>query len=61
MLRIERELQEVQDIVHQNLQDLLKRGEAMDDLMAKSNDLNTASVDFYKKAKKTNSRCCNVN
>ena len=61
LLRIERELQEVQDIVHQNLQDLLKRGEAMDELMAKSNDLNTASVDFYKKAKKANSRCCNIN
>ena len=61
LLRIERELQDVQDIVHQNLQDLLKRGEAMDELMAKSNDLNTASVDFYKKAKKANSRCCNIN
>jgi len=44
------------------LQDLLKRGEAMEELMAKSNkDLNTASVDFYKKAKKANTRCCNIN
>ena len=40
LLRIEHELQEVQEVVHQNLQDLLKRGEAMDELMAKSNDLN---------------------
>ena len=61
LLRIERELQDVQDIVHQNLQDLLKRGEAMEDLMQKSNDLNQVSVDFYRKAKKTNSKCCNVN
>lgn len=61
LLKIERELQEVQEVVHKNLQDLLKRGEAMDELMAKSNDLNTASIDFYKKAKKANSRCCNIN
>ena len=61
LLRIERELQEVQDIVHKNLEDLLKRGEAMDDLMVKSKDLSTASHDFYKKAKKANSRCCNIN
>ena len=60
LLRIERELQEVQDIVHKNLQDLLKRGEAMEELMARSNDLNTASVSFYKKAKKANTRCCNI-
>ena len=33
----------------------------MDDLMAKSNDLNKVSVDFYKKAKKANSSCCNIN
>ncbi len=61
LLRIEKELQEVQDIVHQNLQDLLKRGEAMDDLMQKSNDLNKTSVEFSKKAKKANSGCCNIN
>ena len=61
LLRIEHELQEVQEVVHQNLQDLLKRGEAMDELMAKSNDLNQASVGFYKKARKANSGCCSVN
>ena len=60
LLKIEKELQEVQDIVHKNLQDLLKRGEAMEELMARSNDLNTASVSFYKKAKKANTRCCNI-
>ena len=33
----------------------------MDELMAKSNDLNTASISFYKKAKKANTRCCDIN
>ena len=59
LLKIEKELQEVQEIVHKNLSDLLKRGEAMEDLMDKSEELNKVSVDFYKKAKKTN-RCCDV-
>jgi hypothetical protein len=28
--------------------------------MAKSKDLNTVSVDFYKKAKKNNQKCCKL-
>jgi synaptobrevin family protein YKT6 len=46
--------------VHKNLEDLLKRGEAMDELMAKSKDLNDVSVGFYKKAKKQNETCCSL-
>ena len=61
MLKIEKELFEVKNIVHENLEDLLKRGESMDALMAKSKDLSDTSVKFYVKAKKTNQKCCNVN
>lgn len=60
LLKIEKELFEVQNIVHKNLEDLLKRGEAMDELMAKSKDLSDVSVGFYKKAKKQNETCCSV-
>mmetsp|Transcript_102823 Transcript_102823/g.142205 ORF Transcript_102823/g.142205 Transcript_102823/m.142205 type:complete len:170 (+) Transcript_102823:127-636(+) len=60
LMKIEKELFEVKEIVHKNLVDLLKRGEEMDQLMAKSNDLSSVSVDFYKKAKKANSKCCNM-
>lgn len=60
LLKIEKELFEVQNIVHKNLEDLLKRGEAMDELMAKSKDLSDVSVGFYKKAKKQNDGCCTV-
>ena len=52
MLKIEKELLDVKSIIHKNLDDLLKRGEEMDTLMAKSKDLSAVSVDFYKKAKK---------
>lgn len=60
LLKIEKELFEVQGIVHKNLEDLLKRGEAMDELMTKSKDLSDVSVGFYKKAKKQNQSCCSV-
>ena len=60
LLKIEKELFEVQSIVHKNLEDLLKRGEAMDELMSKSKDLSQVSVGFYKKAKKQNQSCCST-
>lgn len=60
LLKIEKELVEVKDIVHKNLEDLLKKGEQIDQLMDKSKDLSAVSVDFYKKAKKQNSSCCNL-
>ena len=54
LMKKEKELFEVKEIIHKNLSDLLKRGEELDTLMAKSKDLSTVSVDFYKKAKKQN-------
>lgn len=60
LLKIEKELHEVKDIIHKNLSDLLKKGEQLDELMVKSKDLNKVSVEFYKKAKKQNTRCCNL-
>ena len=61
LLKIEKELNEVKDIIHKNLADLLKKGEQLDELMVKSKDLSKVSVDFYKKAKKQNQKCCNMN
>ena len=52
LLKIEKELHEVKEIIHKNLADLLKKGEQLDELMVKSKDLNKVSVEFYKKAKK---------
>ena len=58
LMKVEKELFEVKEIMHQNLNDVLKRGEDLDTLMNKSKDLSSVSVDFYKKAKKNNSKCC---
>ena len=60
LMKIEKELMEVKDVIHKNLEDLLKRGEQLDQLMTKSKDLSTVSVDFYKKAKKQNAKCCKM-
>lgn len=51
-------LKDVEEICHKNLKDLMKRGEDLDKLMVKSNDLSKMSVDYYQTAKKANSRCC---
>ena len=57
IMKLQSELNDVQDIMRQNLSELLKREENLENLMAKSQDLSSASVNFYKQAKKTN-RCC---
>lgn len=58
ILKLQSELNDVTDIMKKNLNELLKREENLDNLMEKSKDLSTTSVQFYKQAKKTNS-CCN--
>ena len=59
LMRIESELDQVMEIMHKNIDELLKRGETLDSLMAKSNDLSSVSYDFYKRAKRNN-QCCKL-
>jgi len=55
--KVLRQVDEVKDIMHKNIEEVLKRGENLDSLMEKSEDLSAVSVQFYKKAKQTN-QCC---
>jgi len=59
LTKIERDLEEVKGTVMQSMDDLLKRGENLDNLMAKSQDLSNTSVQFYRTAKKNN-QCCKL-
>ena len=59
LMKLQGELNDVTDIMRQNLNELLKREENLENLMEKSKDLSATSVNFYKQAKKTNS-CCNL-
>lgn len=61
LMKVQKEIFEVKEVMHQNLNDLLQRGETLETLMERSKDLNAVSVDFYKKAKKQNSKCCSLN
>lgn len=56
--KIQKDLDETKIILHQTIDSVLRRGEKLDALVDKSNDLSLASQMFYKQAKKTNS-CCN--
>eukprot|EP00472_Partenskyella_glossopodia_P000006 CAMPEP_0197541590 /NCGR_PEP_ID=MMETSP1318-20131121/67245_1 /TAXON_ID=552666 /ORGANISM="Partenskyella glossopodia, Strain RCC365" /LENGTH=194 /DNA_ID=CAMNT_0043100783 /DNA_START=551 /DNA_END=1135 /DNA_ORIENTATION=+ len=57
VLKIQQTVDEIKTIMHKNIDDILKRGETLDDLMEKSNDLSSTSVAFFKTAKKQN-QCC---
>ncbi|XP_057306229.1 synaptobrevin homolog YKT6-like [Hydractinia symbiolongicarpus] len=57
MMRVQTELDETKIIVYNTIEQVLQRGEKLDDLVAKSDNLSMSSRTFYKTAKKTNS-CC---
>ena len=43
--------------MHKNIEEVLNRGETLDALMDKSEDLSATSLTFYKQSKKQN-QCC---
>lgn len=55
--KIQKDLDETTGILHKTIDEMLKRGEKLDNLVERSNDLSAQSKMFYKQAKKTNS-CC---
>jgi len=57
LAKIQKNLDDVKEIMSRNIEDVLKRGETLESLMEKSADVSAVSVQFYKKAKKTN-QCC---
>jgi synaptobrevin family protein YKT6 len=59
-MKLQGDLNDITNTMKQNLNELLKRGESLDALMSKSNDLSSGSLMFYKNAKKANSKCCNL-
>ena len=55
--KIQKDLDETKIVLHQTIDSVLKRGEKLDTLVEKSNDLSLSSQMFYKQARKANS-CC---
>eukprot|EP00340_Litonotus_pictus_P004495 CAMPEP_0170522658 /NCGR_PEP_ID=MMETSP0209-20121228/8080_1 /TAXON_ID=665100 ORGANISM="Litonotus pictus, Strain P1" /NCGR_SAMPLE_ID=MMETSP0209 /ASSEMBLY_ACC=CAM_ASM_000301 /LENGTH=192 /DNA_ID=CAMNT_0010810291 /DNA_START=46 /DNA_END=624 /DNA_ORIENTATION=+ len=60
IMKLQGEIDDVTKIMKKNLSDLLQREENLEQLMSKSNDLSKVSVEFYKKAKATNKKCCSL-
>lgn len=59
IMKLDKQLTETKDILYRTIDEVLKRGERLDDLVQKSTALSEQSKLFYKQAKKTN-RCCVV-
>lgn len=59
LTKIQSELNQVTEVMHRNIEELMKRGETLESLMARSEDLSGVSYDFYKRAKKNN-QCCKL-
>lgn len=59
IMRIQRNLDETRDVLHQTIDSVLQRGEKLEDLVERSGELSAQSKLFYKQAKKANS-CCVV-
>lgn len=57
IMRVQRELDETKVVLHKTMDSLLQRGERLDDLVARSDELGSQSKQFFKMAKKQNS-CC---
>jgi len=59
LTKIKGDLDETTAVLHQTIDNLLERGEKLDSLVERSDDLSKQSKMFYKQARKTNS-CCVV-
>eukprot|EP01087_Luapelamoeba_hula_P015568 TRINITY_DN4668_c0_g1_i1.p1 TRINITY_DN4668_c0_g1~~TRINITY_DN4668_c0_g1_i1.p1 ORF type:complete len:208 (-),score=38.64 TRINITY_DN4668_c0_g1_i1:157-780(-) len=57
MSRIQKDLEDVREILHQSMDDLLSRGEKLDNIIEKSDDLSDISKQFLWQAQKQN-ECC---
>jgi len=55
--RMMKELDEVQEVLQKSIQQVLQRGEKLDDLVDKSGELSSASKAFYQTSKDQTS-CC---
>lgn len=57
MMKVKSELDETKIIMYNTIEQVLQRGEKLDDLVTKSEGLSASSKTFYSTARKTNS-CC---
>jgi synaptobrevin family protein YKT6 len=59
IMKIQKNLDETRDVLHNTIESVLQRGEKLEDLVERSGELSAQSKLFYKQAKRANS-CCAV-
>ena len=59
LIKVKNKIEDTKAIVHQSIEKLLERGEQLEDLVQKSEELSKTSKFFYTESKKLN-RCCIV-
>jgi synaptobrevin homolog YKT6 len=57
--KVKQDLEETKTVLNQALENLLERGEKLDNLVEKTDMLTDSAKDFYVKAKDANS-CCTI-
>jgi len=57
--KVQEQLDETKQVMNKTIESLLSRGEKLDDLIDRSQEISFQSKAFYKQAKKTNS-CCTI-
>lgn len=60
LLKIESDLDEIQNMLKKTMEDLLEREENLDELMQQSEDISSMAYNFYEKSKETNKKCCSI-
>jgi synaptobrevin family protein YKT6 len=60
MYSIKKNIDETKQVMLVCIDQVLQRGEKIEDLVARTDDLSQSSKQFYGLAKKTNSSCCNI-
>ncbi|CCW69416.1 unnamed protein product [Phytomonas sp. Hart1] len=58
ILKIKKDIEDTKVVMYNAIDQIIERGNKIDELVAKSEDLGMASKTFYSQAKKTNSGCC---
>ncbi|KAF8821603.1 hypothetical protein IE077_004311 [Cardiosporidium cionae] len=57
ILKVQKDLDEVKDVMLKNIDELLQRGESLDALMQKSENLSSSAYQLYRQGKRVN-QCC---
>ncbi|RIB23808.1 synaptobrevin-like protein ykt6 [Gigaspora rosea] len=59
IIKVQEQLDETKQVMNKTIESLLQRGEKLDDLIDRSQEISFQSKAFYKQARKTNS-CCTI-